>query len=310
MPFRVITGTFQVVNYSPDGDSIRFHPNSPNLLEFLSGPPAKVNRRGDVQLRIEAIDSLETHYSAEGGGTYSQPMDLATQARQHLLDFTGIDDVVWDDRGMNVVSARDGTEGYIVSRAVEKFGRPIAFVFAGRPPEEDGSELFLDAGRLQGSYNHLALAEGLAYPTFYTGLFSDLRDALTEAARQSRASRLGIHARDVTTTGFDATSLSVITDQVVILPKLFRRVIEHMVSVGTAVGFKESLEASREPVLDLSATNFTHFDTFVEQAPGTTAIRLTRDPEQLVFDAMPSRPANHFAAMLSGGALPDGLPVS
>lgn len=309
MPFRVIAGTFQAVNYSPDGDSLRFRPNDPELLGSLSGPRARINRRGDVQLRIEAIDTLETHYSAAGGGTFGQPKDLARTARARLLEFAGITDVRWDRSDMNVVAARDGTAGHIVSRAVDKFGRPIAFVFAGDPPEQDGSDLFLDVARLRESYNHLALAEGLAYPTFYTGLFADLRDALTAATRQARAARLGIHDRDVTTAGFDATSLSAVTDEAVIMPKLFRRIVEHMVGLGTAVGFKDSLEASHEPVLDLATSNFTHFDSFVEQEPGSTRIRLTREPEQLVFDAMPQRPANHFAALLSDTPLLDGEPL-
>ena len=57
MPFKVIAGTFQVVNYSPDGDSIRFHPDNPVQFDDLAGPPARFNGRGDVQLRIEAIDT-------------------------------------------------------------------------------------------------------------------------------------------------------------------------------------------------------------------------------------------------------------
>jgi len=300
MPFKVIVGTFQVVNYSPDGDSIRFHPADPKHLKSLSGPPAKINPRGDVQLRIEAIDALETHYQSSGGGNYHQPFDLATQARQRLLDFAGIKNVVWDNRGMNVTAADDGTPGYILARAVEKYGRPIAFVFAGQPPEADGSDVFLDVKRLMDSYNHLALAEGLAYPTYYTGLFVDLRDSLTAATSQARAAKLGIHAHDVTTAGFDVDAIATITDDAVILPKLFRRIIDYMVNVGTVVGFKEKLEQSQEPVLDLVTANFTHFDTIVEQAPGSKRIRLSREPEQLVFDEMPLRRPDHFAAMLSG----------
>lgn len=301
MPFKVIRGTFQAVNYSPDGDSIRFHPDDPGLFNDLAGPPPKVNRRGDVQLRIEAIDTLETHYSAAGGGTYTQPLEHAVTARARLLDFAGITDVVWDRRGLNVVSATDGAPGHILVRAVEKYGRPVAFVFAGSPAEADGADVFLDEPRLKRSYNFLALAEGLAYPTFYTGLFADLRAVLSAAAQDARAAGRGLHADDVTTAGFDATSLAVLTEQAVILPKLFRRVIEHMVSVGSAAGLKQSLQASREPVLDLTDSNFTHFDTFVDQAPGSTAIRLTREPEQLVFDAMPNRPIDHFAALLATG---------
>jgi hypothetical protein len=300
MPFKLIAGSFQVVNYSPDGDSLRFHPIDTQHLRGLAGPAAKINARSDVQLRIEAIDALETHYQASGGGSYHQPFDLARQARQRLLDFAGIGNVVFDDREMNVTSADDGTPGYILTREVEKFGRPIAFVFAGDPPEADGSDVFLDPDRLTVSYNHLALAEGLAYPTFYTGLFADLRASLTQASSQAQAAKLGIYARDVTTEGFDADSLAAITDRTVILPKLFRRLIDYMVNMGTAVGFKEKLEQSREPVLDLVSANFTHFDTFVEQAPGSSRIRLNREPAQLVFDAMPLRRPDHFAAMLSG----------
>jgi endonuclease YncB( thermonuclease family) len=300
MPFKVIAGTFQVVNYSPDGDSIRFHPADPGHLKGLSGPSAKINARGDVQLRIEAIDALETHYQSPGGGNHHQPFDLAQQARQRLLDFAGITGVVWDNRQMTVTAANDGTPGYILTRAVEKYGRPIAFVFAGDPPEADGGEAFLDADRLRDSYNYMALAEGLTFPTYYTVLFADLRNALTEATAKARADKLGIHTRDVTTAGFDADTLATITDDVVILPKLFRRVIDYMVNMGSAVGFKEKLAESREPVLDLSTANFTHFDTFVEQEPGSTRIRLTLEPELLVFDAMPLRRPDHFAAMLSG----------
>ena len=299
MPFRLISGTFQVVNYSPDGDSIRFHPANPALLNTLSGPRADINKRGDVQLRIEAIDTLETHYQTRGGGTLHQPFELADLARRRLLDFAGIRNVTWDSRGMTVTSADDGTPGYILARTVEKNRRPVAFVFAGNPPEADGSDVFLDAARVRDSYNHLALAEGLAYPTYYKGLFADLRAALTEAAVQAREAKAGLHAQDVTTAGFDATSLATITDDAVILPKLFRRLIDYMVNTGSAVGFKEKLEESREPVLDLTTTNFTHFDTFVEQADGSTHIRLTREPEQLVFDEMPQRPVDHFAALLS-----------
>jgi hypothetical protein len=300
MPFKVIAGTFQVVNYSPDGDSIRFHPADPEHLKSLSGPAAKVNARGDVQLRIEAIDALETHYQTSGGGSFHQPFDLAKQARQRLLDFTGIGNVVWDSREMNVTAADDGTPGYILAREVEKYGRPIAFVFAGQPPEADGDEAFLDVERLAESYNYKALAEGLVYPTYYSGLFAELRESLTAATLQAKAAKLGVHARDATTAGFDADKIATITDDVVILPKLFRRVIDYMVNVGTAVGFKEKLAQSREPVLDLVTSNFTHFDTFVEQDEGSTRIRLTREPEQLVFDAMPLRRTDYFAAMLSG----------
>ena len=104
----------------------------------------------------------------------------------------------------------------------------------------------------------------------------------------------------MTSSGFDVTSLSVIINQACLLPKLFSRLSDYMVSTGSAVGFKARLAQVPEPVLDLVEQNFTHWDTFVQQAEGQTHIRLTRLPEQLVFDEMQTLPTNRFAAALEG----------
>lgn len=305
MPFTLIAGRFHVINYSPDGDSIRFGPEDPALLDRLDGFRPRMNARGHLQLRIEAVDSLETHYNAPGGGgTYHQPLGLARAAADRLLDFAGVRDVEWDGTGRTVLAAADAAPGYILSRSVEKNGRPVAFVFAGAPSEPDGTTVRLDPERLRDSYNHLALAEGLAYPTYYRGLFADLRDTLTEATAAARAARRGVWERDGTEGGFDATSLRVLTEEMPILPKLFRRLCDYMVAYGTALGFRDKLAQSREPVLDLRTSNFTHFDSFVEQAEGSTAIRMTRRPEELVFDEMPQRPADQFSALLGSDAGP------
>ncbi|HEV2817613.1 MAG TPA: hypothetical protein VGW40_10400 [Allosphingosinicella sp.] len=302
MAFKLIKGRFHVKQYSPDGDSIRFQPDDAALLHSLTnfnGFRPRINARGHVQLRIEAIDTLETHYSPpSGGGVYHQPDQLAHAAMDRLLAFTGITDVQWDTAHSAVLSANDATRGYVLSRAIEKNGRPIAFVFAGEAPETDGADVFLDPARLSQSYNHAALAEGLAYPTYYKGLFNDLRDHLSAAVREARAANRGLWSIDSTSAGFDATELRVITADVAILPKLFRRLCEYMVSYGTAVGFKQKLNQSREPVLDLRAQNFTHFDTFIAQDEDGTNIRLTCNPEDLVFDEMPQRPANQFSALM------------
>jgi hypothetical protein len=302
MPFTAIAGTFHVRGYQPDGDSIRFRPRDPSLLQRLAGPPAAANPRGDVQLRIEAIDALETHYSVSGGGSYAQPLHWAHEARSVLFGFTGIRNVDWDDTG-TVVRAQDGTPGYILSRAVEKNRRPIAFVYAGELEGEDGAEIHLDPERLQQSYNYAALAGGFAYPTYYRGLFSDLRNTLTSAVERAVADGRGLWTDDATQNGLDASDFASITTVHPILPKLFRRLIQHMVSYGSAKGFKEKMGQSREPVLDLVTSNFTHFDTFIEQAPGSTRIRLLRRPDQLVFDEMPRRPTEAFSLLMGNETL-------
>jgi hypothetical protein len=293
MPFTAIHGSFHVVRYSPDGDSIRFQPANPALLDDLDGPPARVNARGHVQLRIEAIDALETHYNPpSGGGTYHRPIALADAARSRLLDFVGIRNVVWNTNRSNVISADDGTPGYILARAVEKNGRPVSFVFAGEAADEDGGDVHLDEAVLRRSFNFLAIEEGLAYPTYYRGLFNDLRNALTAAVIAARTAGRGIHALDATMSGIDADSIAVLTEEAAILPKLFRRLITYVVSHGTAVGFKDTLEESREPVLHIPTGNFTHFDTFIEETGNR--IRMTCTPEELVFDEMVTRPTAAF----------------
>lgn len=292
MPFTLIKGRFRATGASPDGDSVRFLADDPALIYALPGP-FDSRRRPFVQLRLEGIDALETHYAGR-----HQPERWAHAATDRLLDFVGIRDVVWDARHATVVSAADDTRGYILSREREKNRRPVAFLFAGDPTEADGAAVFLDEARLKQSFNFVALAEGLAYPTFYQALFADLRGEMTAQVVAARTAGRGLWPQDGTNTGVDATSLSVLIDEVPILPKLFRRLSDYMAAEGSAVGFRAALEKAREPVLDLATANFTHFDTFIEQDDGSTRVRLTVPPEQLVFDPMPAAPANAFAAMV------------
>lgn len=299
MPFRIIKGSFHVRNYSPDGDSIRFEPNNVGLVHDLAGSRPRINARNHVQLRIEAIDTLETHYSPpSGGGSLHQPLEQAFAAVERLMNFVQIENIRWDNAHRTVISADDGTPGYILSRTVEKNGRPVAFVYQGEADEDDGDQVNLDVDRLRQSYNYLAIAEGLAYATYYRGLFHDLRDALSQAAATARQQRLGVYGADRTNDGFSGDSLSSITDEHTMMPKLFRRLSEYMVNYGRAAGFKRKMGQSREPVLDLRTNNFTHFDSFIEQQDDSDELRLTRFPEEMVFDEMPTRPTNHFSTLM------------
>ena len=91
MPFRVIRGTFHVLGYSPDGDSIRFKADNETTWSLLGGPPVRLNAKRHAQLRLEAIDTLETHFLG-----FHQPPDLAIKALDFLLHELGITGVHWD----------------------------------------------------------------------------------------------------------------------------------------------------------------------------------------------------------------------
>lgn len=277
MPFSVIKGTFHVAGYSPDGDSIRFQADDEENWAKLAGPPVTLNARRHAQLRLEAIDTLETHFR-----NTHQPVALATRALDFLLQGLKITGVQWDVLRTRITEANDGTEGYILSRNVEPNRRPVAFVFSGEPPADDGSSFRLLADKLAESLNYKSIEAGLAYPTYYKGLFHDLRNALTEAASHARQENLEIWAEDRTNSGFAVESLESISEGHVILPKLFRRLAEYLEVGGSVVGFKDFIKAKAEGITIASTAHFTHFDTVLEV--DGNIVRMTEPPENLVFE--------------------------
>ena len=66
----------------PDGDSVHFFPDNPAAFTSLH-INAHLGSGGAAQLRLDAIDALETHYTppAHGAKTMHQPLDLAHAAR-------------------------------------------------------------------------------------------------------------------------------------------------------------------------------------------------------------------------------------
>jgi hypothetical protein len=137
---------------------------------------------------------------------------------------------------------------------------------------------------LRQAANYQLLAEGLVYPTFYSKLYADLRRELTTAITKVRSKKLGIWAEDATNTGFNLKSLKTITDEVEILPKLFRRLLSYLAINDGEVnldGFAEFLDANEDRLLILSEGRITGFDNLLE-IDGQT-IKLTEQPENLVF---------------------------
>jgi hypothetical protein len=84
----------------------------------------------------------------------------------------------------------DGTRGYILSRALEADGGPVAFAFAGDPQGQDGSKVTLHAPLLKKSLNYQSLARGNSYPLFYDTLFAALRTTLADAAVKARTAKI------------------------------------------------------------------------------------------------------------------------
>ncbi|MFH8658607.1 hypothetical protein [Streptomyces afghaniensis] len=89
----LIEGTYKIVAASPDGDSVRFYPHHPDEWDLLRGRRVRRNRSGGAQLRLDGIDTLETHYRPPRGPELHQPAPFADKAGDELLSWLGIDDV-------------------------------------------------------------------------------------------------------------------------------------------------------------------------------------------------------------------------
>ncbi len=279
MSFKAIKGTFHVVGYSPDGDSIRFKASNRANWDSLEGKKVELNSREHAQLRIEAIDTLETHYKGQ-----HQPLQFADQAARRLFALLGITNVTWNASHSRVTAAKDGVEGFIVARMAEENGRPVSYVFGASQGWQDGQDLFLEKTLVRKSVNFRLLREGLAYPTFYDGLFYDLRELFADEAQKVRAEPKGLWAADHSNFFIQINSLNDITDNIVLLPKLFRRLVAFLNENETfdPIKFLQFIDKGREKLLILSRLHFTHLEDVLE-INQAGQIRLKEKPEDLVF---------------------------
>lgn len=228
MSYRVVRGEFHLfyqgnmrrVSAQPDGDSIWFKPQSKQHLANLGVRAVKYNGGGFAQLRFEGIDALELHFE-----TAHQALQLAKEARDLALDRAGFNEVTYTKKGLHVKTATPHPiPGHILTRSIDPYGRPVSFVYEGHTNRQSGTEIFLDVALLNQSINAKLVQAGHAYPTFYTGLPTDLRARIKQLARG--ASRTGLWRSDVSMRGASISSLARL-QQLVLWPKLFRRLVSY-----------------------------------------------------------------------------------
>src|SRR3954453_17823669 len=98
MPMTLVKGNYRIVGASPDGDSVRFYPHDPGVWA-AAGIVVRTNSTGGVQLRLDAIDALETHYTPpHASSPWRQPATLGDGAASALLD-------CWGSRTWSAMSA-------------------------------------------------------------------------------------------------------------------------------------------------------------------------------------------------------------
>ncbi|MFD9791148.1 nuclease [Streptomyces sp. NPDC059070] len=282
----VIEGTYRVTGARPDGDSVRFYPADPAQWDLVPGPHrVRRNRTGGAQLRLDGIDSLETHYIPAHGRELHQPPPFADAAADALTAALGFTSVLRDAHGTVTASEPAQAPGFVLTRGADLHGRCVALAGTGPAPAPSGQQHFVDAALLQRTANLSQLAAGLAYPTYYTKLFVELRAAMTTAVQEARTAAEGLWPVDLTTTGAKIDGLASLTETAVVLPKLFRRLADYLVlGAGdpSLAGFKAFLDQRPDRLLVVSRGQFTPLSTIVEVTDQT--VRLTEPPENLVFD--------------------------
>ena len=284
MPFLVIGGEYRIVGAQPDGDSVRFYPDDPSQWDDVGGPYAvQRNATGGAQLRLDAIDALETHYSVPGSMVH-QPVALGHAARDELLTWLGFTSVSRGNDETVTASTPAAVRGYVLTRSADKYGRCISFAGRGDVPAPSGGQAYVDTALLQQCANYHLLQQGLVYPTYYRKLFPDLRAAFTAAVNQARPTR-GIWPGDLDQRGLTVSSLDQVQDDAIILPKLFRRLTTYLgLNDGSAsmAGFLPYLDQQADMVYVMPDLHYTGLSTLIEVSDQT--VRLTVAPELLIFE--------------------------
>jgi endonuclease YncB( thermonuclease family) len=277
--YQVIHGQFVIQDKSPDGDSVRFIADDLNLYEHLHRSE-RINLSptdNSVQLRFQAIDAPEVHY-----GRDAQP--LGEDSRDYLLKLLGFKKIQFS--GNKVTSAKpDSIPGAILSLAVERNGRPVAYTLLEKDREglDDGESINLTTELLRKTLNFKLLEQGFAYLNLYSSVPLVHRRILQTVSRNARSAQLGIWAIDRTPnfTLDDLTSITPPNGQL-IYPKLFRRCIDYLKSVDK--GFRGNL---KEWLLASETTSSSENDAVLLN--GKTEVKLSdlilQQNNRIVFQA-------------------------
>jgi endonuclease YncB( thermonuclease family) len=328
MDYYLIKGHFYVLGQSPDGDSVKFKADNPKhwekinsaakdeFLEVLNNPyKSGRKKKADkemhaVQLRLQGVDALETHYCPPGRRmpNYSQPEEYADLATDRLLEILGVSTASWNKkagRRSNIMSitlgaGQQATElrvlkgeaytevlpGYVVVNDFDPRGRPLAWAFAGKTRRRNGGKVSPSSLKslLPKSINYQLLAEGLVYPYFFSTLQKSLRAVLQQGAEKASQKKLNIWSKDRTMSGVTTDNVSDITQKYLLQPHYFRKIIRFIHQSKTLNGQLDlsTLYDGQNPYLFLiKEADFKRTDEIVVVTKNR--IRLTAHPSNIVF---------------------------
>ncbi|MCG8054917.1 MAG: hypothetical protein JAY94_04465 [Candidatus Thiodiazotropha endolucinida] len=297
MSYRIVKGTVSIDGKSPDGDTLSFHID--NHDEWIwpktkNGRFPRFNSKYQTNIRFEAIDALELHFTIQN--VYpeiivKQPLGLAKKARDRLIELCGFDmtNVLEDDEFSLQDPDNQRMPVTLAYNGIDPFGRIIGFVFTdemGFEVSERIPIIRLSPEEVSQSVNATLLREGLVYPTYYGSLYPELRNKLTDIAQEAKQEPKGLWVENQSEFVFDRKPNLSDLEGLVMLPKLFRRLSTHIAKNGAVSNFRKALYESNDKVVDVRDVRLTNFSSFVRSKKidsNTYKLWLSHDPEELVF---------------------------
>ena len=221
----------------PDGDTATFHADDISLvrnLRWLSGRGPNINTRGNIPVRYEGIDALETHF--QGG---HQNLHYAEAARDENLRLLGFSNVKFFEDAPNNVESVDVNPlpGYVIANGIEANGRLLGLVYAGHTDLADGSNEFVDGSLLDQSVNAKLVAAGLAYMEPYDTMPISLVQHFRSVIEAARLLGAGFFPSEDVGKDKSASVADLATLQGLIMwPKLFRRLAAYFAEGHAGLG--------------------------------------------------------------------------
>jgi endonuclease YncB( thermonuclease family) len=240
-----LRGELLVVGKQPDGDSIRFLPDTPALLSQLDhGDRVRRSSDGTLQLRVEGIDAPETHYNA-----VAQPR--GDRSRDRLLTLCGFRNVRRGGHGEQAQTVTAATperiHAAVLSHIVDVNGRAVSFLLVGANLPVDAADVPLDTDLLHRTLNARMLADGSAYLTLYASLDAPVRAVLRSIADSAKRRKQGVWSVDHTERFRLRDQASIGPSGQLILPKLFRRCTDYLRTRGAAESLADWLRTHGGP---------------------------------------------------------------
>lgn len=297
MAYRVIKGKVAIDGKSPDGDTIAFRIDNPTEWiwpKTQDGRFPKFNMQYQTSIRFEAIDALELHYGISNvypGVTVHQPLTFAKRARDRLLELFGFDmtNVIERDDFTLVDPMKQEKPAILAYNGIDPFGRIIGFVFSediGLEVSDREPMVELHPEHIEKSVNAKLLAEGLVYPTYYGGLYPELRKFLNEITDVAIVNKIGLWSEHSNEFVFSRQPNISDIESKVMMPKLFRRLSEHIAKNGVISNFRDALREGKDLTVDLNEVRLTDFSSFVRTQKinqNDYKLWLSHSPSRLVF---------------------------